>query len=104
MGLPLSLGASQLSVSPTIVIVGVSGTPAGVRRVEVREVERGGGIGWEKMREKGKELRLRGEGEETMKKSKVCTYVHCKPKTLNDKITDLGTNISKSYMTVCIHV
>ena len=74
MGLPLSLGASQLSLSPTIVILGASGTPTGVRRVEVREVERGRGIGWEKMREKGKELRWRGEREETMKKSNVCTY------------------------------
>ena len=74
MGLPLSLGASQLSVSSTIMILGASGTPTGARRVEVREVERGRGKGWEKMREKGKDLRLRGEGEETVKKSKVCTY------------------------------
>jgi len=55
MGMPLSLGASQLRVSSTIVIRGASGTPTGVRRVEVREVERRRGIGWEKMREKGKE-------------------------------------------------
>ena len=40
MGLPLSLGVSQLSVSPSGVAVGASGTPADVGRVEVREVER----------------------------------------------------------------
>ena len=40
MGLPLSLGASQLSVSPSGVAIGASGTPADVRGVEVREVER----------------------------------------------------------------
>ena len=63
MGLPLSLGVSQLSVSPTIVILGASGTPTGGRKVEVREVGEGK-VGWEKMREKVKELRLRGGDNE----------------------------------------
>ena len=36
MGLPLSLGASQVSVSPSSSILGASGTPTDVRRAEGR--------------------------------------------------------------------
>ena len=63
MGLPLLLGASQLSVSPTIVILGASGTPTGVRRVEVRKVERGKGRMGKDERERARvEVERRGGG------------------------------------------
>ena len=63
MGMPLSLGASQLRVSSTIVIRGASGTPTGVRRVEVREVERGRGrVGKDERERERVEVERRGGG------------------------------------------